>query len=276
MSSYHTMEGNFRSIRDIGESSHLSTSTISLNISPDNMGSLCSCLERRFNSVHKCVSSKAALLTLFWLFIVSMASGLPNTIIDDQFILYAYRDPYSIITYSILKIPLCLFPLAGFLADNKFGRYKVIITSLFILLIALIVSGALLWTSYLLQEYTSLQDLILGVEILVTLCVVLMIVGVIGFNANALPFGMDQLHDSPGDHQSLFIHWYVWAWYLGVFAFRIVTQMRLSLLLRVFVPILAFLSIISLCLTCRRRRWFLIDTARLNPYKLVYKVTRFS
>ena len=228
MSAYHTMEGNFRSKRDIGEPSHLSTSTISLNISPDNMGSLRCRLERRFNSVHKCVSSKAALLALFWLFIVSMASGLPNTIIDEQFVFYTYRDPYSIITYCILKTPLCLYPLAGFLADNKFGRYKVIITSLFILLTALIVSGALLWTSYLLQKYTSLQDFILGVEILVTLCVVLMIAGVIGFNANALPFGMDQLHDSPGDHQSLFIHWYVWAWYLGGFVFRIVTQMHLT------------------------------------------------
>ena len=186
-------------------------------------------------------------------------------------------DPYSIITYIILKIPLYLFPLAGFLADNKFGRYKVIITSLFILLVALIVSGALLWTSYLLQMYTSLQDLILGIKILDNLCVVLMIAGVIGFTANALPFGMDQLHDSPGDHQSLFIHWYVWAWYLGVFAFRIVTQMHLTFLpIRVFVPILAFLSMISLSLACRRRRWFLIDTARLNPYNLVYKVTRFA
>ena len=104
-----------------------------------------------------------------------------------------------------------------------------------------------------------------------------MIAGVIGFNANALPFGMDQLHDSPGDHQCLFIHWYVWAWYLGGFAFVIVTQMHWTFLpIRVFVPILAFLSMISLCLACRRRRWFLIDTARLNPYKLVYKVTRFA
>ena len=69
----------------------------------------------------------------------------------------------------------------------------------------------------------------------------------------------------------------MWAWYLGGFAFKIVTQMYFTFLsISVFVPILASLSMISLCLACHRRRWFLIDTARLNPYKLVYKVTRFA
>ncbi len=35
-----------------------------------------------------------------------------------------------------------------------------------------------------------------------------------GFNANIIQFGMEQLHDSPTDHQSLFIYWYVWIYYL--------------------------------------------------------------
>ena len=126
-------------MRNIGESSHLYIYDFSQYFS--RQYSLHCRLERRFNSVHKLVSSKAALLTLF--FFVSMASSLLNTIIDEQFVFYAYGDPYSIMTYSIPEIPLCLYPLTGFLADNKFGRYKVI-TSLFILLIALIVSGALL------------------------------------------------------------------------------------------------------------------------------------
>ena len=111
-------------------------------------------------------------------------------------------------------------------------------------------------------------------DLVLSFCVPLMIAGVISFDANAFPFGMDQLPDSPRDHQSLFIHWHSWA---CVFAFGIGTQMHFTfLLISVFVPILAFHSIISLYLAYRRRRSFLIDTARLNPYKLVYKVTWFS
>ena len=33
---------------------------------------------------------------------------------------------------------------------------------------------------------------------------------------------------------------------------------------------------ITLCLVRRRRRWFLIEPGGLNPYKLVYRVTKFA
>ena len=31
-------------------------------------------------------------------------------------------------------------------------------------------------------------------------------VGLVGFSANVVQFGMDQLHDSPGEDRTLFIH----------------------------------------------------------------------
>ena len=36
-----------------------------------------------------------------------------------------------------------------------------------------------------------------------------MIIGFIGFIANIIQFGLDHLHDSPTEDQSLFIHWYL-------------------------------------------------------------------
>ncbi len=36
------------------------------------------------------------------------------------------------------------------------------------------------------------------------------------------------------------------------------------------------LLIISLCLGHHKRRWFLIEPGRVNPYKLVYRVTKFA
>ena len=36
------------------------------------------------------------------------------------------------------------------------------------------------------------------------------------------------------------------------------------------------LYVVSLCVGHVNRDWFLLDIARLNPYKLVYKVTKFS
>ena len=42
---------------------------------------------------------------------------------------------------------------------------------------------------------------------------IMLYTGFIGFTANVIQFGMDQLHDSPGEDRTLFIHWYVWTYY---------------------------------------------------------------
>ena len=42
---------------------------------------------------------------------------------------------------------------------------------------------------------------------------IMLYTGLIGFTANVVQFGMDQLHDSPGEDGTLFIRWYVWTYY---------------------------------------------------------------
>ena len=49
--------------------------------------------------------------------------------------------------------------------------------------------------------------------VLQPIAVICLYVGLIGFMANAVQFGMDQLHDSPGEDRTLFIHWYMWTYY---------------------------------------------------------------
>ena len=51
--------------------------------------------------------------------------------------------------------------------------------------------------------------------------VVLVLATLVVFNVNIIKFGIDQLHDSPSAHQSLFIHRYVWTFYLSVFIAQI-------------------------------------------------------
>ena len=73
---------------------------------------------------------------------------------------------------------------------------------------------------------------------------------------NALQFGMDQLHDSPTEASILFIHWYVWLYYAG----------------SLFV---GFIDFIAVCIQ-RKKLWFLLEPAGINPYKLVYRVVKFA
>ena len=45
----------------------------------------------------------------------------------------------------------------------------------------------------------------------------------------------------------------------------------------VLIPVVAVVFLaLTLCLARQRRRWFLIEPGRLNPYKLIYRVTKFA
>ena len=111
------------------------------------------------------------------------------------------------------------------------------------------------------------------------------------FNANIIQFGMDQLHDSPRDHQSLFIHWYFWTWNVGFLGSQIVSNIYRHLSLRgdtimshlkptlfitIMIALVIIILIVSLSIAHRMKRLFLIDSTRNNPYKLVYRVTKFA
>ena len=118
---------------------------------------------------------------------------------------------------------------------------------------------------------------------------IILYTGLIGFTANVVQFGMDQLHDSPGEERTLFIHWYVWTYYgsivVGQFSWSSGFSVYYyglnslifgcSLLGLILLTLLTVLPI-TLCLVRRRRRWFLIEPGQYNPYKLVYRVTKFA
>ena len=128
-----------------------------------------------------------------------------------------YSMDFLITVYFIMALFLCFFPLAGCLGDIKFGRYKTIDRSIHILLTILVITVIFSYHDFFLQSSNSaaarttlFYSELLMIFIFVSVTVV--------FNANIIQFGMDQLHDSPVDHQSLFIHWYFWTWNIGVLA----------------------------------------------------------
>ena len=241
-------------------------------------------LARRYRSTRKCVSSKAALLILVWSFVVGLLGGM---MLNPEIITTTLFSPFMQLSmYGGTALVTCFFPLAGILADIRFGRYKTIITSIYLVLLSLLllilsnIFWVLLVSDKLIIEATCLFSVCAGIS------VVMLYTGLIGFTANVVQFGMDQLHDSPGEERTLFIHWYVWTYYgsilvgqLGVFLIDYngleSSIFGISLLALILFTLLTVLPI-TLCLVRRRRRWFLIEPGQYNPYKLVYRVTKFA
>ena len=255
---------------------------------PQVPGRTRSWLAMRYGNTRKCVSNKAALLILLWSFVVGLLSGM---LMNPELYLRFLKFKYYIINYGCIVIYTLFFPLAGILADIKFGRYKTVVTSLFTVSLAVLPSLVILATALFGNTKKLLSDVVASV--VYHLGGIILYVGLIGFTANVVQFGMDQLHDSPGEDNTLFIHWYVWTYYASFFVIQLAWNLALTqhtdesdeyssayiigycllvLMLIVIVMVLA----ITLCLVKRRRRWFLIEPGVLNPYKLVYRVTKFA
>ena len=171
-------------------------------------------LARRYRSSRKCVSSKAALLILVWSFVIGLLGGM---LLNPEIIATSFFNYYTqLLMYGGIAFVTCFFPLAGILADIRFGRYKSIITSIYLvpLSLLLLILSSIFWV---LLFFDNNSKLFIAILCLFLVCggisAIMLYTGLIGFTANVVQFGMDQLHDSPGEDRTLFIHWYVWTYY---------------------------------------------------------------
>ena len=252
------------------------------------MSSYWQVLGKRYHNNSKCINSKSALLALLWVFVVYLVY-----IVAYQPANYLSNSPISVLVaiYAINGFVLCLFPVAGFLADTKIGRYRTVTKSLYLLMVSLTVAIVLLSVLPVLDHLNDSfkKPIAIVIFILAVVPILLLTASFIGLVSNIVQFGLDQLHDSPADHQSLFIYWFLWVYYLAFLISQVLWNfffVRLQSLLSfftslavvLFMPTIAamVILIVSLITSSRHPQWFLMDTAKFNPYRLVYKVTKFA
>ncbi len=233
------------------------------------------------------MTSTAALAVLQWSFVVNFVylltiglNGLRNIFLE--------MSPYSLIVTSIFTAVVhCFYPLAGHLADTKFGRYKTVTISLWVIVPGLVITAAGIVPILLGIDLKNSHSAVLScVIVTVASGLLLVMTGIAGFKSNVIQFGLDQVHDSPVEDQSLFIHWYMWTIFGASGATKIIVpfvhsdfkspSFTVLALLGVLVPIITLNLVVSLCVSHWKRRRFHIEPIRTNPYKLVYRVSAFA
>ena len=197
----------------------------------------------KFKNCYCCLwSSKVVILILVWNLIISIGfksffdpSLYTVTISKSTFDAtndYFYFDYIPVLmiyglSYGMNALLLVFYPLAGFLADVRWGRYTTVRNSLCflfwsIVLISVLAGLALLGSTPLIIkscDYFTFSVSTTQTIVTIVLCVVLglpVLSGIIllfcsitAFNANVIQFGLDQLHDAPAESLKLYIHWYV-------------------------------------------------------------------
>ena len=233
------------------------------------------------------MNSKAACLVLLW----------------NLSVLLAYRGFYDInaalqvstsslgpiLVNAVVTLVAIFAPVAGLLTDIRFSRHRAIFCNSYIILakFALVVVVLILClTVDVLNRNFALSRYFLysAMVILSTVYIVFLI--------NAIQFGMDQLHDSPTEDFILFIHWYVWIYhacslnaetiwnmlsYDPVNISHVTKAQFVGIVVIVITAVtIVLLKILSMGILQWKKKCFFLEKAGLNPYKLVYKVTKFA
>ena len=253
------------------------------------------------------IKSKAANMILFWSAMMYLLYGiLLNP--DNLFTMNMMNVTITIVMesgiYAFIAIWLLFNPLAGYLADIRYGRYKLVIfgigftwTAIIIVLIAGPISAVTSPISVVapLDTPLGLFLFIAAIGFLSAIGLVaflMMLIGFSAFAANVIQFGIDQLQDLPARDSFLFIHWFLMVMYIGIsigklgwsalpiLLLNFYSDLRPVLLVIVAVlfglALLFFLVALPVSLCISKRRWFIIDSGVGNPYREVAQVVRFA
>ena len=155
------------------------------------------------------IQSRGVFLVLLWTFAVNAVGYTVFRLAVTNY--FQFWFPKGLYSHGIAAITVILLscPLAGWLADVHFGRYKILKVSLWLMWISTAVL-AILYTLSIIRNPPS-------AIIKTTSMIVVLPMGFsyAAFLANGIPFAMDQMPAASGEQVSALINWYIWASFLG-------------------------------------------------------------
>ena len=230
--------------------------------------------------------------TVFFIFLWSMIVGsvysmlfvLVVLCLFDRFPDEKIRSFPFLILYCIDALMFTFYPVSGWFADVFFGRFRTLITSLCLLLCSFVICLTCFVINFQIgipYSSTSIALITVGSVFAFT-----SFIGIAGYRANIIQFGLDQLLDAPSHHQALFVHWAKWCFdflntviviiccYFSTDGFSIKVPNLFSFVsANVFFVVVLFLLLIF---GCWKRHWFYSEPGHLNPYKMVVKVLKYA
>ena len=246
-----------------------------------------------------CVKSKAAMLILVWSIIIGavylslliglaiLGFALQNNIHGKHHTSLNILVCALIALYTILTLILMLYPLSGYVADVRFGRYKTVTFSFVLLWVAMLfISGAVIMGIKV--NFHKFGELAVPSGLLIGISLLLMVMSLACYQANIIQLGLDQLLEAPSEKLGLFIHWLMWSYTLGSFITLMLfvplpcyvnvrsVMKKLTYILACTPLIFFFILTLLLAFTCYNHNWFYSEPGQNNPYKTVYRVLNFA
>ena len=182
------------------------------------------------------------------------------------------------------------FPVAGWLADAKYGRRKVINISVWLMwwgLLIMVVSLLLVVPSSLLPIHNQHQcngslaaDIVLPLStIFLLISFALINIGAGGFLPNILPFIIDQLPEASSSLLSSYVRWYSWTLFVGyLIGLAPTSYIKVNSSPQVVIPAIGLFAVHSIVVIgnifCQSL--FIQSQGYDDPYKTVLRVVHFA
>lgn len=222
------------------------------------------------------LKNKGAMLVVLWAFFVAPV----YYVLKDGLIILRGKnedkllDPLHVSINGILLVSAnFLFPIGGWLADARLGRYKTVRYSMWVMWVCAILAAIGESVAYFSESYDN------HVRKWLLLCVCgVMIVVLGGFLSNILNLTIDQLIDASANEISSLILWYVLVICASDLAVHLVTDCVATdykTLACVKTVVLACSLTVALCLDFLCRHWLVADTVSRMSLREVAKIVRY-
>ena len=218
-----------------------------------------------------CIRSRAAVLVLLWDLIFQSYKIFIfyfTFVVGDMLTLHV--GVINVLSRSIFYIPFLFYPVGGLIADVWIGRYRMIIISGYICLLAWLF--AVIAFSFHWYLHGELYIPVSGTILIIIIC--LFISGTAGFQSNILPFNIDQMMGASGDQLSAVVHWHMFGNFI-LSSIPLHTAPKLYFLLPCL--IISIIAIILIIIShCVFKHWLDTTPQITNPIKLIFRVLNYA
>ena len=217
---------------------------------------------------------------------------------QKEYLMFEISLSIRILFLTVIGLLFLVYPYVGHITDVYLTRYRSLKCSFILLILAFCTAFVYLGFCFATANVLNFRDHQSPLHIPFCIIYIVYIVGLGLFQANAIQFGLDQLLEAPTPKLIAFIQWYYWAQNVGSLAlFYAVgssvlvvgvrdltndTSSQLSEYAMTCAPTFVLFTAMTIAVTavlvkfCAKKKDFYIQEAGLNPFKMVYKVLKYS
>ena len=218
----------------------------------------------------RAVKTRGAILVLVWNYCITITYHFlisnGGRILDIKTLIE--RNKFCI---GIILIGMGIFyPLAGWLADVHFGRYKTLRCSVWITWIGIMLTT----TMVIITKFHENTETVISKAIVP--CYLVMVVGFSGFQANIVQFGVDQLIDASSEEIRAFLMWYIWTFVSSGCIYKLFLQCLPEKYTIVIMLYIAVSLTCAIAVDFLFNDYFVKEPVTANPIKLLKNVIKYT